>query len=151
MFPKVISTWQGLTHYGLLLHHIISQNFVLIGSGYGLLHIQCQVIVWTNAQLHPQEKNKTKKKTNGILIKKIKQWHLKLSSAKCWPYWSGILFGAKRGIFQNLVNTMAAFDLAACITKSSFSWMKIFLFWLKWYKMVWNHFLVKQQRNHVFM
>ena len=78
-----------LTHWGWVIYMI--SKLTIIGSDSGLLPCQCQTIIWTNTGIlliGPLGTN-----FSDILIEmhtfSFKEMHLKVSSAKWWPFCLG--------------------------------------------------------------
>ena len=102
--------------------HICDSNLTVINLDNGLSHEQCQTIIWTNAGMLLTWNLGTN--FSEILIEiytfSFKRMHLKMSCAKCQPFCLVLIALKWNWIIQaNWVNTIAADDLAPCITKSS--------------------------------
>ena len=89
-WPSYISL-NVLTHWGRVMHVCIC-NLTTIGSDNGLSPDQRQAIIWTNAGMLLIRTLGTS--FSEILIKinsfSLKKMHLKMSSAKWWPFYLGL-------------------------------------------------------------
>ena len=79
-----------LTHWGRATHICVS-NLTIIGSDNGLSPGRCQATIWTNdgiLLIRPLGRNFSEISIE-ILTSSFKKMHLKLSSAKRWPFCLG--------------------------------------------------------------
>ena len=93
-FPKQDFTWNhgpNLTHWGRVTHICISK-LTIIGSDNGLSPGRCQTIIWTNAGvlLIGSLGTNFSEILIEILTFSFKKMHLKISSAKWWPFCLGL-------------------------------------------------------------
>ena len=77
-----------LTHWGRVTHICVSK-LTIIGSDNGLAPSRCQAITWTNAGIVLIQSTATnfREILREILTFSFKKMHLKISSAKCRPFW----------------------------------------------------------------
>ena len=76
-----------LTHWGRVMHIGVGK-LTIIGSDNGLLPVQCQAIIWTNAGIlliGPLGTNFSEILI-GIQTFQFKKMHLKMMSSKWWPF-----------------------------------------------------------------
>ena len=145
-----------LTHWGLVMHICVSEQ-AIIGSDNGLSPGQCQAIFWTSAEilLIRTSGRNFSEILSEIHIFSLKNMHLKMSSAKWWPFCLNLnvltccifhtWFNSKGDNFKYIFLTHWGRDEMAAISQmtvsNAFSWMKMYEFWLKFH---WSVFLSDQ-------
>ena len=128
-----------LTHWGRVTHICVSK-LTIIGSDNGLSPSRHQAIIWTNAGILLIRPSGTK--FSEVLIEidvfSFKKMHLKMSSAKCRPFCLGlnvlsVVYGVCVLGYLKLIPLDKMDAISQTIFSDAFSWMKSFVFRLKFH------------------